>query len=235
MREVEKSGKTVEEAIEAALAELGVSKQQVDVEVLVEPAKGFLGLIGNKLAKVRVTVRESKGEISNGQPEVKLEAKQPSALKNTVAKEEALSRVQVFLQDMFAAMKMDVQLEIAEKEEAIAINVIGSDLGILIGRRGDTLDAIQYLVNLVGNKNIDKRIRFVLDVEGYRSRREQTLQKLAIRLAEKARRNGHEIVLEPMNPHERRVIHTTLQNNRYVYTSSQGDEPYRKIVITPKR
>lgn len=235
MRVVEKTGKSIEEAVESALAELGVSKEVVDVQVLVEPAKGFLGLIGNKLAKVRVTVRDGVQEVSARKVEVDAESKQPNVARNTVSKEEALSRVQVFLKDMFEAMNMDVELEIEPKDDAIAINVVGSDLGILIGRRGDTLDAIQYLVNLVGNKNIDKRIRFVLDVEGYRARREQTLQKLAVRLAEKVRRNGQEIVLEPMNPHERRVIHTTLQNNRYVHTSSQGDEPYRKIVISPKR
>lgn len=233
MKEVEKSGKSIEEAVQSALTELGVTRDQVDVVVLVEPSKGFLGLIGNKLAKVRVSVREL---IEQAKAVVKEEAKESRALeKATVGKGEALDRVRTFLFDMFQSMKMDVDLQIEQKDEAIAINIVGKDLGILIGRRGDTLDAIQYLVNLVGNKNSDKRIRFVLDVEGYRSRREQTLQKLAVRLAEKVRRNGQEIVLEPMNPHERRVIHTTLQNNRFVYTSSKGDEPYRKIVITPKR
>jgi len=206
MRVLERSGKTIDEAVEKALKDLGVKREQVDVEIIEEPNKGFLGIIGSRLARVRVKVKET-----------------PAA------------KAKSFLNQVFESMKLDVLIEIQQKPDYILVNLVGPDLGILIGRRGDTLDALQYLLNLAVNKNESERTRFVVDVEGYRGRREQTLQKLAMRLADKARRQGEAVVLEPMNPHERRIIHTALQNNKYVYTSSQGDEPFRKIVITPKK
>lgn len=206
MRVIEKSGKTIEEAVAAALQELDLTKEQVDVEVVEEPSKGIFGLIGSKYAKVRVTEKENP-----------------------------VGRARKFLLDIFGKMDLEVEISDKEMEEYIVLDISGPDLGILIGRRGDTLDAMQYLVNLVANKNVEKRTRFILDVEGYRKRREETLNNLAFRLAEKARRKGRNVVLEPMNPHERRVIHTALQNHRDVFTYSEGEEPYRKIIIAPKK
>lgn len=206
MREVVKSGKTIEEAIEAARADLGLEMSEIQVEVLAEPNKGLFGLLGAKDAKVKVT------EVLN--PERK-------AVK--------------ILRDIFQCMKIDVEIETEKGDGYIKINLAGPDLGVLIGRRGDTLDAIQYYVNLAANKNAEKRERFVIDIEGYRKRREETLNKLAFRLAEKAKRKGKDVVLEPMNPHERRVIHTALQNHSEVFTYSEGEEPYRKIIIAPKK
>lgn len=206
MRVCEKSARTIDEAIRSALAELGVGPAQAEIEVLEEPSKGLFGLIGNKLARVKVKVKETP-----------------------------IDRACFFIKEVADAMGISVKLEVEESDEIVKINFNGDDLGILIGRRGDTLDALQYLVNLVANRKEENRVRMVLDVEGYRRRREQTLQNLAVKLADKVRRRGQEVVLEPMNPHERRIIHTTLQNNRFVYTTSQGEEPFRKIIIAPKK
>ncbi|MFZ3172597.1 MAG: RNA-binding cell elongation regulator Jag/EloR [Carboxydocellales bacterium] len=206
MRVCEKSARTIDEAIRSALAELGVGPAQAEIEVLKEPSKGLFGLIGNKLARVKIKVKETP-----------------------------IERACFFIKEVADAMGINVKLEVEESDEIVKINFNGDDLGILIGRRGDTLDALQYLVNLVANRKEENRVRMVLDVEGYRRRREQTLQNLAVKLADKVRRRGQEVVLEPMNPHERRIIHTTLQNNRFVYTTSQGEEPFRKIIIAPKK
>ncbi len=206
MKEIEKSGKTIEDAISAALDELGLKAEQITYEVLAEPSKGIFGLIGAKSAKVRVTEKENPA-----------------------------GKAKRFLSDIFVQMGLEVKITTKEVEEYTVLDVSGPDLGILIGRRGDTLDALQYLVNLVANRHLEKRIRFILDVEGYRKRREETLHRLAFRLAEKAKHKGRDVVLEPMNPHERRMIHTALQEHSDVYTYSEGEEPYRKIVIAPKK
>ncbi|MHB8171700.1 MAG: RNA-binding cell elongation regulator Jag/EloR [Thermincolia bacterium] len=206
MRFLERSGKTIEEAVSKAINELGVEREQVEVEILEEPNKGFFGIIGSRLALVKVKVKDSPVE-----------------------------KVKIFLKEIFSIMGLEVLIESQKRSDHLLVNLLGPDLGILIGRRGDTLDALQYLTNLIVNKNQSERIRVVVDVEGYRSRREETLQKLAMRLADKARRQGQSVILEPMNPHERRVIHTALQNHHFVYTSSQGDDPFRKVVIMPKK
>ncbi len=206
MREVIKSGKTLEEAIEEGLQELGLDKSEVEIEVLEEASKGLFGLLGAKAAKVKL--RE-----------------------NIVPQKKAIN----ILKEVFNCMGMDVNIEKEEYEDYTKINLSGPDLGILIGRRGDTLDALQYYINLAANKNMEKRVRFVVDVEGYRQRREETLYNLALRLADKAKRKGRDVILEPMSPYERRIIHTALQNNKEVFTYSEGDEPYRKIIIAPKK
>lgn len=206
MEAVEKVGRTVEEAVASALADLGVSEESAVVEVLEEPSKGLFGFFGVRPARVRVSVRET-----------------PSA------------RARELLQRIFKVMNLSVDIEIKEKNNNLAINLSGNGLGILIGRRGETLNALQYLLNLCVNKNQVQRSKIVLDVEGYRRRREQTLERLALRLAEKAKQRGRNIILEPMNPQERRIIHTVLQGREDIYTYSEGEEPYRKIVISPRR
>jgi spoIIIJ-associated protein len=140
-----------------------------------------------------------------------------------------------FLEQVIGKMGLvNTTIEVVKQDNPLILNLKGSRLGVLIGRRGQTLDALQYLTNLVVNKDSDSRTRVVLDVEEYRKRREQTLQRLALRLAEQVRRRGQSITLEPMNPHERRIIHTALQNNPHVVTLSEGEEPYRKVVISAK-
>lgn len=227
MKVVEKTGKTIDEAVELALQDLAVLRSEVDVVVLEEPNKGLFGILGTKLAKVRVSLKEIE------LPETR-EIKKPDIEKN-IFNETPEERAMSLLKDIFSAMDLTVQMEAAHQEGQLIINLIGPDLGLLIGRRGETLDALQYLVNLAANRKEESRVRIILDVEGYRKRRESTLQNLAVRLADKAHRKGEDVVLEPMNPHERRIIHTALQENRYVYTFSEGEEPFRKIVISPKK
>ncbi|SFR11931.1 RNA-binding cell elongation regulator Jag/EloR [Desulfoscipio geothermicus] len=206
MNYVEKSGKTVEEAVENALREINLTRDEIEIEVLEEPSKGLFGFIGGRPALVRVKPKETP-------------ARQARAL----------------LEKVMQTMDLDVDIDVIEKDEKILININGPDLGILIGRRGETLDALQYLVNLSANKNTDKRKRILIDIEGYRKRREDTLKKLAYKLADKAKQRGRNVILEPMNSMERRIIHTALQGRDDIYTFSEGEEPYRKIIIAPKK
>lgn len=205
MKFTEKTGKTVEEAVKNALEELKVAKDQVEVTVIEEPSKGFLGLIGAKLAKVRVTILDNPEE-----------------------------KAVEFLSSIFKSMKLDASFKTKLKENTLYVEVFGEDMGVIIGRRGQTLDSIQYLVSLVVNKDRDQYLRVVLDTEDYRRKREQTLIRLANKLAQQVKMKRQDIVLEPMNPYERRIIHSTLQNHPYVETRSEGEEPFRKVVIAAK-
>jgi spoIIIJ-associated protein len=217
MTTVEKVGKTVDDAIEAALDEWGVGREQIEYTVLEEPSKGLFGLLGNRQAKVLVTLIEEPEKISL----------QPKSDPVVVAKE--------FLQNIFAAMKMDVKIEKMDGLDNVTLNLRGDDLGILIGKHGQTLDALQYLTNLAAHRDSEERLRIVVDVEDYRKRRAETLERLARRLADKVRTSGEKVVLEPMSPHERKIIHMTLQDDYRVTTYSEGEEPFRKVVISLKK
>lgn len=199
---VEKSAKTVEDAIDSALLELNTSKENVDIEIIDEGTRGIFGLIGNKQAKVKVTVKESMA-----------------------------SKAKEFLLKILEKMRVDADILIEEDEESISIQITGDNIGILIGRRGETLDSLQYLTSLVINKDKEIYKRVVIDIENYRQKREQTLIRLANRLADRVVRYKKNITLEPMNPYERRIIHSSLQNHKYVETYSVGDEPNRKVMI----
>lgn len=206
MKLIESVGKTVEEAIELGLKELNKTRDQVDIEVLELPNKGFLGIIGSKLAKVKLTVLD--------RPE---------------------DDARTFLEDLFRAMDLEVNMDIHQKNDTLVVNIEGPNMGVIIGRRGQTLDSLQYLLSLVVNKNSDKYIKVFVDTENYRQKREDTLIRLANKMANKVRKIGKTIALEPMNPYERRIIHASLQSNPYIQTYSEGEEPFRKVVIALKR
>lgn len=207
MRIAEKTGKTVEDAIEACLAELGVKREKATIEVLEEPTKkGLFGLLGTRLAKVRVSYEDNPGIFACQ-----------------------------FLGDVCTSMGVQAEFSAEERDKQWFVNITGSELGILIGRRGDTLEALQFLTNLAVSKKMSEKIRIIVDVEGYRQRREETLVRLAKRLSERVKRTGNRVVLEPMNPHERRIIHTALQDDTRISTFSEGEEPNRRIVISLKR
>lgn len=230
MTTVEKTGKTVEEAVALALKELHVTEHDVTVEVLEQPKSGFLGLIGARPAKVAVTL--IKKEEPAQEENITVETEEAAA----IIGEDPITVGKAFLMDVFEKMNLTVGVEVEEKEEIVLFDLKGNDLGILIGRHGQTLDALQYLTNLAANKNAGEgRIRIVLDVEDYRKRREETLVRLAQRLANKVKRRNQRIVLEPMSRHERKIIHMTLQEDPQIATYSEGEEPYRKIVIAAKR
>lgn len=206
LRVVEKSGKTVEDAVKSALLDLNAVYEDVEVEVIEEASKGFFGFLGSRPAKVRVSLKDS-----------------------------AAIRAQYILTKILDQMELKVEMQVEEKESMVLVSMEGPDLGILIGRRGETLDALQYLVSLSANRHQEERKKIILDIEGYRKRREETLQRLATKLADKARQRGRSVVLEPMSSQERRIIHTTLQGREDVNTFSEGEEPYRKIIISPKK
>ena len=205
MKMVEAVGKTVEEAIEMGLQQLGAPREEVEIEVLEVGSRGFLGL-GAKQARVRLLWRQDVARVATE-----------------------------FLAEVFRLLGVNARTEVSEKDGYVYIGCRGRGLGVLIGRRGETLDALQYLVNLVVGRRVGRRARIILDVENYRRRREDTLIRLARRLSEKVKRTGGRIVLEPMNPHERRIIHMALQGDDQVYTFSEGEEPFRKVVIALRR
>jgi spoIIIJ-associated protein len=203
---VEKTGKTKDEAIELALIELDASIDEVEIETLENENKGFLGIFGTKEAKVKVTIKENAPR---------------------VAKE--------FVEKVLESMNIFAKVESQMMDELLHINLIGEDMGILIGKYGQTLDSFQYLISLVVNRHRDKHLRVVLDTENYREKRKEVLESMAYKMAKKAVHLRKDIILEPMNPYERRIIHSALQNNKDVSTMSQGEEPNRKVIIFLKR
>ena len=206
-RVIEVTGKDIEEAKKLALSQLELPQERVIFEVLEEPSKGFFGLIGARVAKIRATEKELT----------------------------PLEKGQEFLKKIFKSMHKDIQIECIEEDINYKFNLIGDDLGVLIGKHGQTLDSLQYLTNMAANKNVTgARVRIVLDVENYRKRREKTLCQLAERLANKARKYRTKVVLEPMNRHERKIIHMALQDYADIITYSDGVEPHRKIVVDIK-
>ena len=204
---VKYSAKTVNDAITQAALALGVSSEQLEIEVIDEGSNGFLG-IGSRLAVIQ--------------------AKKKFSLEGTAVD---------FLKDVFRTMNMEVEIDVVydADEKTMDIDLKGDDMGILIGKRGQTLDSLQYLTSLVVNKYTEDYIRVKLDIENYRERRKETLETLARNIAYKVKRNRRPVSLEPMNPYERRIIHSALQNDRYVVTRSEGEEPFRHVVVSLKR
>ena len=207
MKSIEIEGKTVEEALIKALLELKTDKHMVDVDVLEQGSKGLFNVIGVKPAKVRVSL-----------------------------KYDYIEEARNFLANILKAMKIDAEINIEEDDDTLHINLNGKNMGLLIGYRGETLDSIQYLVSLVVNKVHElPHKRVILDTENYRSKREETLKGVAIKTANRVMKTKRSFKLEPMNPYERRIIHSALQANAFVVTHSEGEEPFRRVVIELKK
>ncbi len=207
MKCMEFIGKTIDEAKEHALSELGVDEDRVQIEVIDEGSKGLLSFIGKRPAKISVTVNKDYCEVARS-----------------------------FLTSILENMNIEAEITINESNNILEIELKGSSMGILIGYRGETLDSIQYLVNLVVNKGQDGQYkRVVLDAENYRDKREETLKRLAVRMSHRVEKTSKPMRLEPMNPYERRIIHFALQSDKYVKTYSEGDEPRRYVVIDLKK
>ena len=294
MDAIEKWGVSVEEAVDLALQEMKLPREDVEVTVLEEPSRGFFG-IGSKLAKVRVEEKEAEKPVVKPEKVVKHEdgnevvievcgvneaPERParparsdrqrsgrgrrggrgrssdnktrefkgSAADNFVFGEakifgerpEGLTETTdhpaaEFLNKISKEMGLDINIKVAANEDSVFVDIDGPDSGTIIGKRGQTLDAVQYLTSLVVNKGEDGYIKVVVDAEGYRQKREIALEKLAVRLADKARKSGRSVRLEPMNPYERKVIHTALQKVDGVNTRSEGEEPYRRVIIEPTK
>ena len=203
---VEKKGKSVDEAIKAALDELSCEIDDVIIEVIEEPSKGLLGLV-KKPAVVKVSVREKPEE-----------------------------DVRAALEDLLNKMKLDYRINNVEWEEGrVRINITGKDMGLLIGRKGETLNAVQFVLGLIVNRNREEKVRVVLDVEDYRKKREESLEALALRLSDRVKKTRKSVVMRPMSSQERRIVHTALQGDPQISTYSMGDEPNRKVVISLKK
>ena len=207
MEYIEISAKTVDDAITEALVRLGTTSDKIEMEVIDKGSAGFLGL-ARRDAVIKVRKKYS-----------------------------VEGSIQEFLEQVFAAMDLKVEIIITQDEESNTYNVElkGDDMGILIGKRGQTLDSLQYLANLAVNKQSEEYIKVKIDTEDYRKRRKETLENLAKNIAYKVKRTKRPVSLEPMNPFERRVIHSALQNDKFVTTHSEGEEPYRHVVVTLKR
>ncbi|MBQ7198959.1 MAG: protein jag [Selenomonadaceae bacterium] len=282
---IEKTGKSVDEALNAALDELGVGKDDVDVEVLETPSKGIFGIFGTKPARIKVIVKEPSKSSStqidddaekvdvtpstvsfqlvqniDSLPKVDAEFKPKDEIltanaKVTVAAEknstensadknsadenfdraEVIDKAKTFLTDMFNAMNVEVTINIREVDDNIVLDLVSKDSAFIIGKRGQMIDALQYVTNLAANHASDNPVRFILDVENYRKRREETLIKMAKSVADRVTRIKQSVKMEPMSRHERRIIHTTLQNHKRVETHSYGEDPHRYIVVSPKK
>ena len=201
------AGKTVDDAITEALVALGTTSDQIEYEVVEKGSSGFLG-IGTKSAVIK-------------------------ARKKCTAED----KIEGFIKDVAHAMGIEVRVEIKKDEEdnTYAVELFGDEMGILIGKRGQTLDSLQYLTNLAINKDVDEYIKVKIDTEDYRNRRKETLENLAKNISYKVKKTRRPVSLEPMNPFERRVIHSALQQDKFVTTHSEGEEPYRHVVVTLKR
>lgn len=255
---IEKTGKTVEDAVSAALADLGVTADDIEVTILEKPSRGFLGF-GARPAKIRVTLKEipepvpepvSTAEekpaptvetemlVEPAEPESEpvTEPEPPAETAPNFDKDAVIESARSFLAKVFAAMNSEVEIVVRENESEVILDLVGKSLGVLIGKHGQTLDALQYLTNLVANRaSATEKIYFVLDAENYRERRARAILKLAKSSADRAVRTRQDVKLEPMSRSERRLIHTALQDNNKIETHSAGEDPYRYIIISPKR
>jgi len=223
MKSVETEAKTTEEAIHKACQELGVSREDLEVEVLSNGSSGFLGL-GAKNAKIRATVKEKSVPPSS-------EVRSPRAISDPQAAETAKKT----LQDLLRLLEMEATVDLQEDSERILLDIKGDGSGLLIGRKGQTLDALEYLINKIVHKDAEDKKRIVVDTENYRLRREDSLVQLAQRLAEKAKRLGRPVTISPMSAHDRRIIHLALQDDKTLRTWSTGSGLYRKVIISPEK
>ena len=207
MEFIEVSAKTVDDAITESLVKLGTTSDKIEYEIIEKGSSGFLG-IGSRPALIKV---RKKSEVED--------------------------YVYDFLHNVFLAMNMEVEILINKSEDGknVDVELKGEEMGVLIGKRGQTLDSLQYLTNLAVGKQVNEYVKVKIDTEDYRKRRRDTLENLAKNIAYKVKRTKRSVSLEPMNPSERRVIHSALQNDRYVNTHSEGEEPYRHVVVTLKR
>lgn len=208
MKFVEIIGKTKEEAIQKAVDQLGTPVEDLEIEVLEEGSKGLFGFLGSKDFKIKATV---------------------------IVKDTVETRILSFLNGLFEVMNIEADIKIDMNSDSAKVSVIGDSAGQLIGRRGESLDALQMILSLSVNKTPGEYVKIMLDIEDYRSKREESLVRYANKMARTAAKQRKNIKLEPMNPYERRIVHSALQSDTYVTTYSEGEEPYRKVVIAVKR
>ena len=223
MKSVETEGKTLEEAIRKACEELKASREDLEIEVLTNASSGFLGLVGVKNAQIRATVKEAA-------PAAEAGAGLPAD-----ASSQAAETAKKTLRDILSLLGIEAGVQLKEEPERIVLNIEGDGSGLLIGRKGQTLDALEYLINKIVHKGAEDKKRIVVDTENYRSRREESLVQLAQRLGDKAKQLGRPVTISPMSAHDRRIIHLALEEDKSLRTRSLGTGLYRKIVISPEK
>ena len=261
MEYTEYSAKSVSDCITEACTSLGVPSDRLDYEVVSEGSTGFMG-IGSKPAVIKARIKDdtvkdtpaAKPEEKKEEVKAEVKAEVKSEIKEAANEEAEVKAPKVkniseevinnmkseatqFLKDVFAAMKIEANIscDYSALDNTMNVDITGDDMGVLIGKRGQTLDSLQYLVSLVINKGTAEYVRVKVDTENYRARRKETLENLAKNIAFKVKRTRRSVSLEPMNPYERRIIHSALQNDKYVTTHSEGEEPFRKVVVTLKK
>ena len=246
------TAKNVDDAITEACEQLMVTSDRLEYEIISSGSTGFLG-INAKPAVIKARIKEEiketvevKEPVKEAVKEVKKETKKEESVKEEVKPAKASSNVNAdecikkandFLKDVFGAMNMEVNVnsKFDADDNVLDVELSGAEMGVLIGKRGQTLDSLQYLISLVVNRDCDDYIHVKVDTENYRERRKATLENLAKNISYKVRKTRQSVALEPMNPYERRIIHSALQNDRYVTTHSEGDEPFRRVVVTLKK
>ncbi|MBO5623468.1 MAG: protein jag [Butyrivibrio sp.] len=245
------SAKNVDDAITEACETLMVTSDRLDYEVISNGSSGFLG-IASKPAVIKARIKEEnaepvqeevpapkevKSEVKKETKEVVKEDKKEEVKKSDVNGDELIAKANAFLKEVFDAMKMEVKVDTKfnASENILDVELSGAEMGVLIGKRGQTLDSLQYLISLVVNRDVQDYIHVKVDTENYRERRKATLENLAKNISIKVKKTRQSVALEPMNPYERRIIHSALQNDRYVTTHSEGDEPFRRVVVTLKK
>ncbi|MBE5823189.1 MAG: protein jag [Butyrivibrio sp.] len=246
------SAKNVDDAITEACETLMVTSDRLDYEVISNGSSGFLG-IASKPAVIKARIKEEnaepvkaeevsapkevKKEVIKETKEIAKEEKKEEVKKSDVNGDELIAKANSFLKEVFDAMKMEVKVDtnFNAAENILDVELSGAEMGVLIGKRGQTLDSLQYLISLVVNRDVQDYIHVKVDTENYRERRKATLENLAKNISIKVKKTRQSVALEPMNPYERRIIHSALQNDRYVTTHSEGDEPFRRVVVTLKK
>jgi len=247
------SAKNLDDAITEACETLMVTSDRLDYEVISKGSSGFLG-IASKPVVIKARIKEEAPAVEEVKEEPKKEEKKEvkkeekkEAPKEEVKTEkkassningdELVAKANAFLKDVFGAMNMEVNLNTRfnAQENILDVELSGDEMGVLIGKRGQTLDSLQYLISLVVNRESEEYIHVKVDTENYRERRKATLENLAKNISIKVKKTRQSVALEPMNPYERRIIHSALQNDRYVTTHSEGDEPFRRVVVTLKK
>jgi len=237
------SAKNVDDAITEACETFTVTSDKLDYEVISAGSAGFLG-INSKPAVIKARVKE-ENEVSEVKTEEVVETKKAPEKKaeevkvnnTSVDSDDLCNKANEFLKEVFEAMKMEVSVETKfnQQDKILDVELNGPEMGVLIGKRGQTLDSLQYLISLVVNRGQADYIHVKVDTENYRERRKATLENLAKNISYKVRKSRQSVALEPMNPYERRIIHSALQNDRYVTTHSEGEEPFRRVVVTLKK
>ncbi len=223
MRSIEIEGKTIEEAINKACAELNAAREELEIEVLSNGSSGFLGLVGAKKALIRATLKSSAAKTIS------------SALAAASANDSFAEKAEKTLREILSFLGMEPKIQVKDEPERLLLSFHGDGSGLLIGRKGQTLDALEYLVNKIVHKGAEDKKKIVVDTENYRARREEALIKLAKRMGEKAKRSGKPVTMSPLNAHDRRIVHLALQHDKSLRTHSKGTGLYRKIVISPEK